>query len=228
VLSLSPGPTQLAHAAEVGQYAQMWRTSDDHWDVWTHVPKPGEGEFPMGTLQAFDRLAAWQRYVKPGNWPDDDMLPFGSLGPHPGLGEARESRLTHDEERTEFTLWAISRSPLILGANLTKLDEFTRSLITNGDVTEMNQTLTQSSDSTAHGPGIRIWTGTTGGDHPKAYVAVFNVGDTSAEFDLDWKASSSLKNLHSIYDVWNKATISTKSRMPVRLQPHACSLFRLE
>ena len=35
VLSLSPGPTQLAHAAEVGKYANMWRIADDIWDGWT-------------------------------------------------------------------------------------------------------------------------------------------------------------------------------------------------
>ena len=35
VLSLSPGPTQLDHAAEIAKYAQMWRITDDHWDAWT-------------------------------------------------------------------------------------------------------------------------------------------------------------------------------------------------
>ena len=105
VLSLSPGPTSLDHAAEVGKYAQLWRISDDHWDVW-HLPQaktyaaPGSSsEFPFGTLDAFDRLAVWQPYVKPGNWPDEDMLPIGSLTPHPGWGEPRESRLTEDETR---------------------------------------------------------------------------------------------------------------------------------
>jgi alpha-galactosidase len=40
VLSLSPGPTASSeHAAEVAQYAQMWRIADDHWDVWSHDPK---------------------------------------------------------------------------------------------------------------------------------------------------------------------------------------------
>jgi alpha-galactosidase len=227
VLSLSPGPTQLGHAAEVGQYAQMWRTSDDHWDVWSHVRKAGESEFPMGTLQAFDRLTAWQPYVKPGNWPDDDMLPFGSLTPHPGWGDPRESRLTHDEERTEFTLWAISRSPLILGANLTKLDDFTHSLITNKDVTEMNQTIVGSSDSPAHGPGVRVWTATTGGGHPTAYVAVFNVSDAATQFDLAWPASSLQQPKH-VYNVWNKTDLPAKSRVLVKLAPHACSLFRLD
>jgi len=51
----------------------------------------------------FDRLAAWAPYVKPGNWPDPDMLPEGSLTPHPGVGEPRQSRLTRDEQQTEFT-----------------------------------------------------------------------------------------------------------------------------
>ena len=40
VLSLSPGPTQLEHAAEVAEYAQMWRITNDHWDGWTLPAKP--------------------------------------------------------------------------------------------------------------------------------------------------------------------------------------------
>ena len=32
VLSLSPGPTDLSHAAEVTEYSQMWRIADDIWD----------------------------------------------------------------------------------------------------------------------------------------------------------------------------------------------------
>jgi len=229
VLSLSPGPTAIEHASEIAQYAQLWRISDDHWDVWHNDKKPtdGSGEFPFGTRDAFDRLAKWNQFVKPGAWPDEDMLPFGSLTPHPGWGEPRESRLTHDEERTEFTLWAISRSPLILGANLTKLDDFTRSLITDKDVTGMNQTITQSNDSAAHGPGVRIWTATTGGDHPTAYVAVFNIADTATQFDLAWPASSVKKATH-VYDVWRKTELPVKSRVLVKLRPHACSLFRLD
>ncbi|HEX4757405.1 MAG TPA: glycoside hydrolase family 27 protein, partial [Terracidiphilus sp.] len=45
VLSLSPGPTSLKNAAEVGEYAQMWRISDDHWDVWKAAHTPEHGEF---------------------------------------------------------------------------------------------------------------------------------------------------------------------------------------
>lgn len=67
------------------------------------------------------------------------MLPLGSLRPNPGMGEPRESRLSHDEQRTLFTLWEIARSPLMLGANLTMLDPFTRSLVTNSRIIAINQ-----------------------------------------------------------------------------------------
>ena len=87
VLSLSPGPTQLEHGGEVAEYAQMWRIADDHWDGWSFPHKPGDSEFPFGLRDEFDRLAKWFSYSREGNWPDADMLPIGSLTPHPGWGE---------------------------------------------------------------------------------------------------------------------------------------------
>jgi len=184
VLSLSPGPTQLEHAAEVAKYAQMWRISDDHWDGWT-FEHHGVSEIPFGVRDEFDRLAAWAPYVKPGNWPDPDMLPEGSLTPHPGVGEPRQSRLTRDEQQTEFTLWAIARSPLILGGNLTKLDEFTKSLITNQSILFMNQNVTYSHpvDLASLGTGFenaRVWRATINAPGARNYAeffAFFNLDD---------------------------------------------------
>jgi len=235
VLSLSPGPTQLDHAAEVAKYAQMWRISDDHWDVWAPQHKPGASEFPFGVRDAFDRLAQWAPYVKPGNWPDDDMLPEGSLTPHPGLGQPRQSRLTHDEQLSEFTLWAISRSPLIMGANLTRLDDLTRSLMTNKEVLEMNQTAIES------GPGLkpvggdkadsfpeRYWYARTAGPHPKTYLAVFNLDDHATRSDLPWELFHLPAKAHAVFDIWNQKHIPSARALHVELPPHGCALFRVE
>ena len=230
VLSLSPGPTALDHAAEVAQYAQMWRISDDHWDVWSHVPKEGEGEFPMGTLQAFSRLVSWRGYVRPGSWPDEDMLPLGSLTPHPGWGEPRESRLTHDEARSEFTLWAITRSPLILGANLTKLDDFTRSLITNKDVLEMNQRVTATHPIITLPPElrkVRIWTAHDGhikGNAP-FYIAVFNLDDQPIHIAMDLEDLSPGLGDAGLRDIWEGKNVPGVGKLDVTLPPHACALF---
>jgi len=234
VLSLSPGPTALDHAAEVAQYSQMWRISDDHWDVWSHVPEEGKGEFPMGTLQAFSRLVNWRGYVRPGSWPDEDMLPIGSLTPHPGWGEPRESRLTHDEARTEFTLWAITRSPLILGANLTKLDDFTRSLITNKDVLEMNQRVTATHPIITLPPElrkVRAWissekaaSGQAPHDPPR-YLALFNLDDQPIHIQVKLSDLSAELEGVQLRDLWERKDLPPSGEVDVTLPPHASVLY---
>jgi hypothetical protein len=230
VLSLSPGPTSLDHADYVAKYSQMWRITDDHWDVWMAQNKGKDSEFPFGLKEEFDRITAWSKHVKPGSWPDADMLPEGSLTPHPGWGDARPSHYTQDEERSEFTLWAISRSPLIFGGNLTKLDDFMRSLMTNKDVTELDQR------STVSGPALmpmndgapldwRAWYAREGG---KTYAAVFNLADQSKTLDVSWLNFHLADKPHAAFDEWNQKRIPVAKTLHVELPPHGCALFRVE
>ena len=235
VLSLSPGPTQLDHAAEIAKYAQMWRITDDHWDGWTFQHKPNSGEFPFALRDEFDRISAWAPYVKSGNWPDPDMLPEGYLGPHPGNGDPRQSHYTHDEQRTEFTLWAISRSPLILGDNLTKLDDFSRSLYSNKEVVNLNQQgveskpglLPKNEGKSASFPE-RYWFARTGGPNPRRYVAIFNLADSETSSNLPWVLFHLDNKPHAVYDVWSQKEIPASQSLRVVLPAHGCALFRIE
>ena len=233
VLSLSPGPTNLSHAAEVAQYAQMWRITNDHWDLWSLHPNATVNDYPVGLRNDFDVLAAWARSAGPGHWPDPDMLPWGWLGPKPGLGPPRWSRETHEELRTEFTLWAMARSPLILGANLTRLDDFTRSLITDREVIDIDQR------AVAGGPAQlpmndgeplpwRAWYARTGGPQAATYLAVFNLQDAPASLDLPWTGFHLSSRPHAVYDLWNHAPVAAAASLRVRLAAHGCGLFRVE
>jgi hypothetical protein len=231
VLSLSPGPTGIEHAEFVGKYAQMWRISDDHWDVWKAEHKPGSGEFPFGVGDAFDRLEKWAPFVKAGNWPDEDMLPFGSLTPHPGWGEPRQSRYTPDEERTEFTLWAFARSPLILGANLTKLDEFTRSLMTNKEVLEINQKATETHAVKNLPTGfeeIRIWEATTRtGEHSQHCYAFFNLKDKPVTLRASW-AQLGIGGKHAARSLWDGSRLKASETVEVKLPAHGSAVYRVQ
>jgi alpha-galactosidase len=231
VLSLSPGPTQLSHAAEVSQYAQLWRIADDTWDGWHFTHDKANSDFPNGVLAAFDNLAQWAPFTRPGHWPDADMLPFGSLTPHPGWGEPRQSRLTHDEERTQFVLWAIARSPLILGANLTQLDDFTRALITHKELLQVNQQawdshpLTDLPQSFAH---ARAWVASTGPRNvPERTVALFNLDDQPLTLQASWiqlHLAPATGSVRPLLDIKGKATAAG---FDVVLPPHGCVVYRL-
>jgi alpha-galactosidase len=230
VLSLAPGPTHVDHAAEISRYAQMWRISNDIWDGWQFADHTPDG-YPSGVETAFDSLAKWNPYVRAGAWPDADMLPFGSLRPHPGMGNPRDSRLSHEEQRTQFSLWAISRSPLMLGANLTQLDPFTRSLITNSRIIAVNQTAWESHPLASLPPGFeqtQVWTARAGSRaQPVRYVAIFNVGDKSAQLSATWKELG-IAGAHSALDLWSGAKLPATPRIKVTLRAHGSAVYRVQ
>ncbi|MDP4088366.1 MAG: glycoside hydrolase family 27 protein [Bacillota bacterium] len=120
VLSLSPGPALIDKAWHYEKYANMWRITDDFWDHWPLLQN------------MFERCEIWQNHVSEGCYPDCDMLALGYLGK--GFDDERSTRFTSEEQITMMTLWCIFRSPLMLGAELTKLDEWTRSILTNKKV----------------------------------------------------------------------------------------------
>lgn len=220
VLSLSPGPTNLSHAEEVEKLSNMWRIADDEWDVWDSK----DGKFPMGVKNQFQTLADWEKYAGPGHWPDADMLPIGELKPYPGYLDARSSRLTPDETRTELTLWAIARSPLILGANLTLLDDAMLKMLTNKDWIAVNQTAMSSSEL-KNRDGLIVWRASLPKD--RVALAVFNSGDSAmkvdqklSEFDLGLGAGSV-----RVRDVWAEKELGKQSGISVTIPAHGCALF---
>lgn len=234
ILSLSPGPTALEHAAEVSKYAQMWRITNDHWDEWEFPQHTPDG-YPFGLRGEFDVLAKWFAYTGPGSWPDPDMLPEGWLGPSPGLGPARQSHLTQDEQRTEFTLWAVTRSPLILGGNLTKLDDFTRSLITNQAFlfVDQNASYSRPVDAATLGAGfenIRVWRATINEPGERGYAeffAFFNLGAGPATVRTTWKDLGLDNAKHSAENAWDESTTKESKDLTVTLPPHGSALFQV-
>jgi alpha-galactosidase len=225
VLSLSPGPTSLDNAAEVGELAQMWRISDDFWDTWSNT-KP----FPQSLSGQFAKAAAWAQYAKPGNWPDADMLPLGHIGPVPGSGKERDTRLTPIEQQTLMTLWAMARSPLILGANLTQLDEVTEKLITNKDVIRVDQTATRSGQ-VMHSGNVIAWTADLPPDSPDGSIALalFNVGDEQMVLDTSFAAFNIDDGTYRVKDAWTGKNLGKLKSIPnLTLEPHACILYLLK
>jgi hypothetical protein len=124
VFSISPHGSTVARGEFVSTNANMWRISDDFWDNWRAL------------YAQFPRINSWTPFRGPGHWPDADMIPFGNVRSWEANGW---THFTHDEHYTLMSLWSISRSPLILGGNLPKNDDFTLSVLTNDEVLAVNQ-----------------------------------------------------------------------------------------
>lgn len=199
VLSLSPGAAVPEWGWHLRRYANMWRMSDDLWDKWEDV------------LHMFELCEKWQDAVLPGCYPDCDMLPLGTMGG--GFQGEWQCRLSREEQRTMMTLWCIFGSPLMIGAELTKLDEWTLSLLTNSDVLEMcnpkyhpNELRRDNNEA--------VWTASDG---DTTYVAVFNLSDISRRVSVPECGAGT--------ELWSERH---EQSVNPELPPHGCAVYKLD
>jgi len=229
ILSLSPGPPPRQYVQFVERHAQMWRLGPEHWDFWT--APPGTPNSLIGLRDAFDLFAQWSRFVKPGNWIDGDALPDGWLGPHPPVGPPRQSRLTGDEERSEFALWAFARAPLIEGGNLTRLDTTRRALMTDRELLNIDQHATESHSLTTSpldSAEIRIWEAQISiSGKQSRYFSFFNLTDQPVILDAIWSRLGLNRGVHRIRDIRSTRTQTSESTT-VELAPHGCVIEQVQ
>ena len=161
LLSLSPGPAIPEEAAFYHENATMWRITDDFWDSW-HLLR-----------DMFDRCKTWEGSAKPGGYPDCDMLPVGIIGK--GFANERLTRFTRNEQLTMMTLWCMVSSPLMLGAELPKLDEWTLQLLTNQKVLDL---MTKTKDATEYlrNEELILWKSTQT-ESQETNLAIFNISE---------------------------------------------------
>jgi len=220
VLSLSPGPAPIEKAEEMAKYAQMWRISDDEWDVWQ-----SSEAFPQGVNNQFERAAQWAEHSRPGSWPDADMLAIGRLEPSAGWNQPRASRLTKDEQRTLLTLWAMFRSPLIMGGNLVLCDEWTKSLLTNAEVIAVDQHSTgnHAAETTSQSA---VWLAKRD-DGQGNYVALFNRSDAPRIVKYSWKALGLPGADYAVRDLWEHKELGRADSIEITLPAHASVLYAI-
>jgi alpha-galactosidase len=220
VLSLSPGAAPLEKENEMRKYAQMWRISDDIWDLWHSTVA-----YPQGLVEQFANAAKWAPFSQPGGWPDADMLPLGHLGPAPGWGEVRDTRLTHDEQRSLLTLWSIFRSPLMIGGDLPLNDGWTSSLLTNPEVIAVDQHSRGSHALIATDKTV-VWIAQaeSGNDY---YLAIFNVSPETQKIHYPWRELGLEQEPHAVRDLWERRDLKTATSIEVTLSSHQCVLYRI-
>ena len=209
IFSTSPGETPLAVGAHVAAHANLWRISDDFWDKWPEL------------LAQFKRLHDWTPFRAPGSWPDADMLPLGVIE------FGRKTRFTPDEQRTMMTLWSIARSPLILGADMTKLDEDTLALLTNDEVLAVNQHSSGNRQLFRTADGLIAWVAEVPGAPAARYLALFNTRDAAAPVPVKL-AELGFTGSTRVRDLWHGSDLTAaETEFAPEIPAHGSALYRL-
>jgi hypothetical protein len=209
VLSLSPGPAIIEEAWHLSRNANLWRITDDFWDRWDLLK------------DMFCRCELWQNHVKPGCWPDCDMLPLGCIGA--GFKKARSTNFTRDEQLTLMSLWCVFRSPLMMGGILPDNDEWTLSLLTNTEVLDVQRYGANPVQITRNDKEA-IWINTAG--ESSINLALFNLSDEKRTVRFPLSAAGFQKA--ELRNLWNKQDMGVViNEVAADIPPHGATLYRL-
>ena len=212
VLSLSPGPAIVEKAELYKSCANMWRITDDFWDKWELL------------YNMFERAEKWCIHAAAGHFPDCDMLPVGAI--LQDYDENIVTKFTEDEQITMMTLWSVMRSPLMIGGEMTKFDDFTMSLLTNSELIEvLNNTHSAHPmfRKTVDGNEHIAWF-TSHNNGKDYYIALFNAGESSCTITAELPFECDF----SVTDVWSgKAVDDAYDKVSAEVKPHGAVLLKL-
>ncbi|BAC68787.1 carbohydrate-binding protein [Streptomyces avermitilis] len=202
----------IGHAADWKKYSNGWRIDTDI-ECYCNTLVTWENS----VNDRWDDAPAWSSKAGPGGWNDLDAI---------DVGNGEMDGLTKAERQSYMTLWAINKSPLFTGDDLTKLDSYGVSLLTNKEVIAVDQNTSPVARPVTPVGDQQVW-GTKNADGSYT-VALFNLGDSPASVTAHW-ASFGFTGNASVRDLWNKTNLGThKNKITEALPAHGSRLFTIK
>ncbi|KAJ9220569.1 hypothetical protein DTO271D3_4621 [Paecilomyces variotii] len=165
-----------------------WRIGNDIIPHWRTV------------FRILNQAAPQVSFASPGQWPDLDMLEVGT-----GV-------FTIPEEQTHFSLWAILKSPLIIGADLTSVSNDSLAVMMEKDVISFNQDIIGTSASLQRrwsDDGYEVWSGPLSGNRTVAALINWKSEERRLTLDLPDIGLQYAGELRNIWDGSSMTVVRT-------------------
>jgi alpha-galactosidase len=188
-----------------------WRTTGDINDSWGSVEEIGFNQ------------AGKEKFAGPGHWNDPDMLVVGQVGWGPKL---HPTNLSPNEQYTHITLWSLLAAPLLIGCDMTQMDDFTLNLLTNDEVLEVHQDpLGHQAKRVLQAGDLEVWSRDLE-DGSKA-VGLFNRGEKQADVGFLW-SDLGINGQHTVRDLWRQKDVGLYDReFKAPVPSHGATLLKL-
>jgi hypothetical protein len=180
--------------------ADAWKQSSNGWRIDTDV------ECYCNTLVTWDAsvkqrwrdVVQWIPDAGPGHWNNLDSV---------DVGNGEMDGLTKDERQSYMTLWAVEAAPLYIGDDLTKLDDYGLSLLTNDDVIAIDQAGRPAKPVSQSSQQQTWFARNADGSYT---VALFNLGSAPATATARWK-DLGFGGAADVRDVWSHQNLGAST-----------------
>ncbi|XP_009125728.1 alpha-galactosidase 1 [Brassica rapa] len=183
-----------------------WRTTNDINDSW------------LSMISIADMNEIYAAHARPGGWNDPDMLEVGNGG------------MTKDEYIVHFSIWAISKAPLLLGCDIRNMTKETMEIVANKEVIALNQDPHGVQAKKARMEGdIQVWAGPLSGY--RVALLLLNRGPKRSDITAFWDDIEIPPNsIVEARDLWKHKTLKQKfvGNLTATVDSHACKLYVLK
>lgn len=188
-----------------------WRTTGDITDNWKSLSRIG-----------FNQTVQYP-YAEPGRWNDPDMLIVGQVGWGENL---HPTGLNPDEQYTHISLWCLLSAPLLIGCDITKLDDFTLNLLTNDEVLAIDQDpLGKQAKQVTANIDYQVWVKELE-DGSKA-IGIFNISDEHMKIKINWNELG-LPEQCKLRDLWRQKDLGNfKESFTTKVVSHGVILLKV-
>ena len=197
--------------AWAAQVADSWRTGADIAPEFKSV------------LHQLDVIKPLARYCSPGHVNDLDMMQLGN-------------GMSHEDEKTHFAMWCMMSTPLMIGCDLTKINESTLEILKNRELIAVNQdsaclqafviktVSSQSGDILGE-----IWIKDLGrkNSNEKA-IAFLNRSTDRLEMSLELSDAGLTGEITAVRDLCEHCDKPCSRMITVTLRPHETAVYRVK
>lgn len=207
----------------VASVANTWRFCTDHHDTWKSTVDEimCRVDLDLGGSSA------------PGSWAHMDMLTTGGRG---CVDHMHCPGQTDEEYKTEFALWSLTQSPLIVSTDVRVLTDVMRTTLLNRELISLHQRIDTPPGKHLGGASCggflhdcQVWGRHMAADLSDWLVALVNFADKPQRVSTDlsilgWPSNAT----YTARDVWTGTNFSTSSKpLTASLATHATAIFRV-
>jgi hypothetical protein len=196
--------------------APVWKQNTNGWRIDTDV------ECYCNTLVTWDAsvkqrwndVVQWIPDAGPGHWNNLDSL---------DVGNGAMDGITDTERQSYMTLWAIESAPLFSGDDLTRLDTYGLSLLTNDEVIAVDQA-GNPARPVSQTTNQQVWYAR---NRDGSYtVALFNLDGSPASVTANWQ-DLGFTDSAGVRDLWSHRNLGSFGNFTATLPAHGSRLLRV-
>nr|GME03185.1 alpha-galactosidase-like [Ipomoea batatas] len=159
----------------------------------------------------------WAAYAGPGAWNDPDMLEVGNGG------------MSTEEYRSHFSIWALAKTPLIIGCDVRSIDNTTLEILSNKEVIAVNQDALGVQGKKVKKEGdLEVWAGPLSNN--RVAVILWNRGGSSQATITAYWSDLGLQQSAVVEarDLWAHSTQpQVQQKISATVDAHACKFYIL-